>query len=137
MMTNAQYRETRLWPAGLLLLALAGCSAPGERGASIEEQLARRSLQAGAEAGAIHNSRISGWNSLDDRHLIVQTGPGSHYLVTLLARCEGLRHSETVGFSSTTNRVTRFDVLVTERPGNIVERCPIDSIRELEPLAEP
>lgn len=121
----------------VMAASLVGCTGAADPGTPIEEQLARRNLQLGGVARDIQNSRIDGWNSLDDRNLIVQAGPNTQYLVTLLTYCQGLRGSETVGFSTTGTRVTAFDTLVVRGAGDIIERCPIDSIHELEPLTQP
>lgn len=130
----------RLMAIAALVTAITGCGGvdtAGTGGESLETKLAARNLQAGEPVKEILNSRINGWNSLDDRNLIVQTGPGSQYLVSLMTRCNGLRSSENVAFTSTTGRVTSFDALLVEGPGDIVDRCPITSIRELVPTEQP
>lgn len=112
---------------------LTACAAP-EPAADIDTMLAERGLRRAEPINEIRNYRISGWNSLDDKHLIVRSGPRNDYLITLMTRCQPLDTSETIGFSTTTGDVTRFDELVVSGPGGIVEDCPITAIENLEPI---
>lgn len=115
------------------LLTLGGC-ATSHQNEPLEVRLADRNLQQGEAVERIQNYRINGWNALDEEHLIIETGPSERYLVTLMTHCAGLRSSETVGFSTTTGGVTRFDDITVSGPGGIVEECPIKSIHRLTAL---
>jgi hypothetical protein len=115
--------------AGLTAL-LVGCAGTPEA-ADIDALLAERGYTTGEEVRDIKQYRINGWQSLDDRHVIIETGPASRYLLTLMTRCDNLRTAETIGFSTTTGNLTTFDKLVVRGTSGIVRDCPITTIQEL------
>lgn len=114
------------------LFSLVAC-ASGNAKLSFEEQLAKRDYRQGEEVKEVHNYRINGWNYLDEKHVIFNAGPGRDYLLALKIRCIDLRSADTLGFTSTNTRLSRFDkVVVATETGE--RSCPIDKIYELDKI---
>ncbi|MBR9825722.1 MAG: hypothetical protein GYB36_07955 [Alphaproteobacteria bacterium] len=75
---------------------------------------------------------ISGYSVIDNEHLVINSGPRRHYLVTLRRGCWGLRSGTRIGTSFHEHeRITmpRTEFILTENG-----RCPIDMIEEVESL---
>ena len=112
---------------------LAGC-ASGPR-LSAAQQLALHEQHAGAPVDSFRiGLGLSGWNSIDDRHLVVHTRPGEAWLLVLQHDCPGLAFAQNIGLTSQIQRVqARFDrVLVRD---GIVHSCRIGQIRPLDSKA--
>jgi hypothetical protein len=118
--------------AALLLTGSALAQAEAWR-----EKLDRTGYTIGAPAQEILNYKVDGWNYLDSRHLTVTTGPSERYLITLKTRCPDLGSVETVGFSNTVDRLTRFDKVIVRGAGGIQQDCFIDTIHKLEKNRSP
>ena len=72
---------------------------------------------------------------MDERHLIIHTGPSDSYLISLTVTCRNLRTAEDIALSTTAGSVTHLDkVIVHDRPTGVTEHCPIESIHALERL---
>ncbi|MBT8062122.1 MAG: hypothetical protein HKO64_00265 [Xanthomonadales bacterium] len=82
-------------------------------------------------ANRISNFRLSGWNYVDDYHVILTAGVRDHYLVTLRSYCYNLDGAFRIGFTSTIGSLTTSDVLLVESPGGRADRCTIRSIDRL------
>lgn len=117
--------------AAVAVSAACATSAPGSR--SLEQKLADHEFRMAGEIDRIEDYRINGWNYLDDYHVIFRAGPSDHYLLTFNQRCLNLRNAETIAFSTTVGRLTRFDkVLVRDHSGLPPERCLIERMHRLE-----
>lgn len=120
-----------------LLLALASVAAAPLAATDWQQRLEKSGYRVTDETAEIQNYRLSGWNALDDRHLTINTGPGKRYLVTFRSPCRELRGSETIAFSNTVNRLTKFDKAIVRGNGGITENCFIESIHVLEKIPKP
>lgn len=82
------------------------------------------------EVNSIQNFRISGWNYLSSKGLILDGGVKRKYLVTFSHPCHDLRWTETLITTTTVNQLTRFDKIITRPPGGggISNRCLIDKL---------
>lgn len=112
-----------------LVVVMLGACANSPR--STEQILSDRGFQLGESVERIQDYRISGWNYVDERHVIFNAGPSRNYLITLKIDCRGLSSAENIGFSSTTGDVTKFDKVVVGTPIG-PRRCPIDTLTKLE-----
>ncbi|MEJ8567158.1 DUF6491 family protein [Elongatibacter sediminis] len=119
------------------VLALAACASTPPEKLTLKQKLEQRHYTVGESVERIRNYRLNGWNSIDEKHLIIHTGPSDSYLITLRNPCHNLRSAENIAISSTTGSVTRMDkVMVRDRPSGYVEHCMIDSMHELNKLPE-
>ena len=80
----------------------------------------------------IENYRIEGFNTINDRSILLNTGPQRHYLITLTGKCFGLVNAEDVGFTTTVSELTRFDSIIAYTGGIGADECPIDNIYKLD-----
>lgn len=127
------YRSTFLGfglALGLALLPMA-CASP-QGASSLQQKLAKRGYALGEQVVDLQQYQLNGWRYLDDRHLIIETGPSQHYLLTLRTSCHELSTMEDLGLSSTAGRLTRFDSVVFRRGDGFHHDCPIDTIHRLE-----
>ncbi|HUH37575.1 MAG TPA: DUF6491 family protein [Spongiibacteraceae bacterium] len=123
----------RTWRTVLvsLNLALAACVSTGEH-ASLEQRLSDRGYRQGEAVRDIQNYRLNGWNHLDSKHIIIDTGPSRRYLVSLRVPCHELSAVETIGFTNTAGQLTKFDSIRLKDSAGIRRECPIDAIYTLE-----
>ncbi len=112
-----------------VLLAVAGCS--GSEVRPIPQRLVKMGYQQQPPVEVVHNYSVEGWHGLDDRHIIIETGTTTDYLVTLAEDCTGLHAAETIGFSSTNSDLTLSnDLIIHQISANF--RCPLQSINPLK-----
>lgn len=115
----------------LLSSVLGGCASSAGR-QTLEQKLAQRGYTLGKEVRSIKSYTVNGWNYIDDRHVIVDTGPGSRHLLTLYSYCQGLSSAENLGLTSkVASDIDRFeDVILTDTAG-LHHRCAIKAVHEL------
>jgi hypothetical protein len=118
----------------LLTLASAAAAAPAIATEAWQQELEQRGYRVVGENTEILNYRFNGWIPLDNRHLIINSGPKERYLVTFRSPCRELRTNETIAFTNTVNRLTKFDKAIVQGAGNIPENCYIESIHALEKI---
>jgi len=126
----------RIWKMTLSLAALvcglSACSASPDGELSLDQQLYKKKYTLGKTVDRIENYRISGWNSMDDRHVIIHTSPTRSYLVTLSSPCRNLDTAENLAFSTTVGSLTRHDKLMVRSSAmGYTEQCFIDMLQEL------
>ena len=132
-------------PVLLATLALAGCeTTPAQQDAARQRELQRqqrvfteltdRGLARTEQVQRVPNFRISGWQELDDRNLILRAGVRDRYLVTLLTTCQGLAFATGIGLQTATNSLGASDSILVRGTLDRVERCPIKEIWALEEL---
>lgn len=114
------------------LLAMAGCAStgggPSEREAA---QLERYRSFAGAPVKDFHFWQLDRWEVLGDLELVVWTTPREAYLLQLQRPCTGLDFANTIGLTSTQQRVySRFDSVLFDN-----QRCRIGEIRKVDGAA--
>jgi hypothetical protein len=85
------------------------------------------------EVDRITTSRISGWQSIDSRSLIVEDSPSTYYLIVLRDQVRDLNFSEVISLSSTgTQTMSKFDCVSVERSSCFVTTgAPIERIYKL------
>lgn len=111
----------------LAALVLAACSSSAEL-AGIEERMAERGYLIGPADQRIPRYRISSWNSIDDRYLIVRSGVRDHYLVELFTPCLGLDTAFSIGFSTPTTSLDSYGSILVRDNSTSVERCRVENI---------
>lgn len=120
----------------LLGLLLSACASKGLAPLTLEQKLARKGLQQGESIDRINRFVISGWQYIDDRHMLISGVGHNRYLLTFALICDEAAFAGEIGFSHTIgNSLTTMDKIVikhAEPPAT----CPIRSIHKLEPLAK-
>ena len=100
--------------ACLLALFLGACSSQPPS----EEDEFNYTFVGLPEVTEIRNYRLSGWQSIDSRSLILSTSPRRSYLLILKRPLSSLTTSEGLLVSSTAGQVkARFDTVSTPRSG--------------------
>lgn len=103
----------------------------------MDQQLEKRKYTLGKTVDRIEDYRISGWNSMDDRHVIIHTSPTRSYLITLSSPCRNLLSAENLAFSTTVGSLTRHDkLLVRSSATAYTEQCYIDMLQELDKVSK-
>ena len=118
-----------------LMCGLAACSTP-DKGQTIEQQLAERKYTLGGYVDRVEDYRITGWNSVDNRHVIIHSSPTRSYLITLRMPCYNLNTAETIAFSTTVGSMTHHDkIAVRSGARGYTEQCWIDTLQELNKVS--
>jgi hypothetical protein len=129
----------------LAALALTGCqSTPEAQDAARRQEIQRqqrvfteltdRGLARTEQVRRVSNFRISGWQALDDRNLILRAGVRDRYLVTLMTTCHGLDFATSIAVDTATSSLGASDNILVRGTLQAVERCPIKEIWALEEL---
>lgn len=116
---------------GATIASLAGCATHREA-PTLQQQLAKRGYTQGETVRDIQNYRLNGWNYVDSRHLIIDTGPSDRYLVTLRVSCHELSSTQDIGFTSTAGKLTRFDSVLLRDSSGMRRDCPIEELQRLQ-----
>lgn len=102
---------------------------------NVKEELAERGLRLGEPVDRVRQISISGWNRIDNQHILLTVNVSKKYLVRLMRYCQGLSATATVQFTSVGSDVTDMDqVKVFGGPGR--DSCQIQEIRKLEKVEE-
>jgi hypothetical protein len=118
--------------AVISLSLLAGCAQTTPRGESdVEEVLVGMDMVRDRTVDSIRDYRIDGWRSVDRYHVILTTGVNEDYLLSFKTPCFGLNSAFAIGFTTTVGGVTKFDKIIVEDAGGIVETCWIEEIVQL------
>lgn len=119
-----------------LAAALSACaSAPqGPAPLNLDQALAERHYLMGPGVDRIRNYQLSGWNYVDNYHVIMRAGVRDEYLITLRSFCPDLSTATSIGFTTTVGSVTTSDALLVRGPGSILDRCHIRYINRLEKI---
>lgn len=142
---RAMRRSSSLLPALAAALLLSACASQPDhpvlsgdnRPDPVAAHLAKLGLSPSKEPSQeIWQYRVDGYDAITDRSLIIETTGHDKYLVNLSFPCQGLTTSWSIGFTTTTSKLTRFDRLVIpgeHNPGG----CPIDNLYKLEAVDQP
>lgn len=85
----------------------------------------------------IHVRNITGFNTIDDHHVLFTSGANKKHLVTTFGRCHQLQWSETIAIKSTTNwTCSNSKDTILYNDGLSPRRCPIADITRVESMAE-
>ena len=110
--------------APILLVACAS----GPTRVTSDQTLERYLSYAGEPVDRFNAIRIDSWESLDDSHIVLRTGPNDAYLLTVYATCRDLRYTHAIRVvSQSAHTVSRFDEIAVGR-----DTCPIREIRPLD-----
>ena len=118
----------RLTLAGIAVAVVLAACASGPPRVTSDQTLERYQSYAGEPVGEFTFTRIDSWESLDDSHIVLRTGPNDAYLLTVYATCRDLRFAHTIGIvSAMGHTLSRFDKVKVGR-----DTCPIREIRPLD-----
>jgi hypothetical protein len=118
----------RVTLAGIVISVLLAACTSGPQRVTSDQTLERYLSYAGEPVDRFTAIRIDSWESLDDQHLVLRTGPNDAYLLTVYATCRDLRHTHAIRVVSQSSRtVSRFDEIMVGR-----DTCPIREIRPLD-----
>jgi len=98
---------------------------------TLAEKLAKQHLVQGEVIDSINDYSLDGWNYVDDSHIVINTGPSKRYLITLMSSCHDLSSVDNIAFTTTVNRLTKFDKLMVRGISGMVQHCPITQINVL------
>ncbi len=121
--------------ASLSIVFTACQNTPADSEDKIAKALDDMNLSVEGSKAEILVYRINGWRYVDKYNVILTLGNRDNYLVGLRHPCPGLNGAFKIGFTSTGNKVTKFDdIVVSNRgPGAMDERCGIKDIVLLKP----
>ena len=127
--------------AGVLLLVVACGGAPAVVGsrsagsmvgeANLEKRLDELGYSDWKEVKRLSNFRLNGWSSVDDYHVIINSGPSRNYLVEFRSACYGLDHANSIGFKTAMSSVSKGDRIIVQDSGEWHGDCWISAIYEL------
>lgn len=118
----------------LVLLALTACVANTAPTVPLAQKLQDQGYRVGAEVKRVSNFRLNGWSEVDDRHIMMTSGVSQRYLVSLRSRCFNLAGAQTIAYTTTVGSLTVSDSILVKDFSRIAERCPIQSIFQLEAI---
>lgn len=118
----------------LLVLALSACAASTTPPVSLTQKLQEKGYRVGAEVKRVSNFRLNGWSEVDDHHVIMTSGVSDRYLLTLRTACINLTGANTIAYTTTVGSLTVSDSLLVRDQFRAPERCPIQSIHQLESI---
>lgn len=126
--------RNRTWLVIGLAALLAACATPpqGPKPLNLDQQLAERHYLMGPSVDRIRNYQLSGWNYVDNYHVIMRAGVRDQYLITLRSYCPDLSSATSIAFTTTVGSLTTADALLVRGPGSILDRCQIRYINRLE-----
>lgn len=111
----------------IVLLQLVSCASTGENRYLVYDNYIKDNNLKSVKR--VYAFQFKGWNSLDNKHLIVDSNQKKSYLLKLTAFCNDLNIANTIIFDqSMNNRLTeKFDSVIV--PGAMPRmECPIDRI---------
>jgi len=115
----------------MLASALVACAGrPPET--TLDEKLAQRGYTLGEQVRSVINFQVSGWNSVDHKHVIMNFGASRYYLLTLRTSCDGLLSATLINFSTTAGSLTDTDKLLVRNDSHHLSQCYIKTIHELK-----
>ena len=96
-----KYRSPRLLPAvaAVVLATLASSTASADP-ASTERRLAALGYTRAEPVNVLPQDVIDHWDYLDNRTVIVHSGAGGHYLVSLASECPALASASLISFNA-------------------------------------
>ncbi len=124
-----------------LVLTLTLTLATGCASTAAEREDAARAT---TDRVCVRVDQITGFEPLDNRHVVVEASVNDHYLFTVDRGCSGLSFARTIAISGTISRVCNdgFDFLAFDEPGVGSKRCriieiePVDDTRAARALIE-
>jgi hypothetical protein len=99
---------------------------------TLEARLSKLGYTQGEPLKSINDYHVDGWNYIDDKHVMIYTGVSRRALLTLLSDCLELSSVERISFSTTVNKVTKFDKIVVHGASGMRRDCQISEIHQLD-----
>jgi len=118
----------------IILLALTAACAGHPPETSLEEKLAQLGYALGQPVRSVINFQLSGWNSVDHKHVVMNFGASRYYLLSLRTSCDGLRSATLINFTTTAGSLTDRDKLLVRNESHHLSQCYISTIHELEKI---
>jgi hypothetical protein len=115
----------RLWLCALIALGAAACGAKKIK--PWPQQLAVMGYRVEPPVEGIHGYSVEGFHSLDDRHMVIETGTATDYLITLAEDCPAQHAAETIGFSSINGDLSLSDEMIIHQISSNY-KCPLEQI---------
>lgn len=85
----------------------------------------------------IYARNISGFNTIDDRHVLFTSGVNKKHLVTTFGRCHQLQWAETIAIKTTSSWTCSYsNDNIIYNDGTGPRRCPIADITRVESMDE-
>jgi len=116
----------------IVLLAITAACANRPPETSLEEKLAQLGYTLGEPVKRVINFQLSGWNSVDHKHVIMNFGASRYYLLSLRTSCDGLRSATLINFTTTAGNLTTTDKILVRNDSHHLSQCYISTIHELE-----
>lgn len=114
------------------LVTACGSSGPGTSNETqIDAVLDRLDVERANVVNSVANFRITGWQAINNRNLIVTAGLHNHYLITLAAPCFDLDFAFNIGVDTRSVALSRGDYIVPNSLHRPLERCQIAEITRL------
>lgn len=115
----------------LATVALSACASSPERLQYRQQELAIYEKHAGAEVDRIRSFRLSGWQSVSNRSLLLEARLNEWYLVDVFEPCLDLPFATTIGVKTSMNVVqAKFDSILVNG-----QQCRIERIRPIDQRA--
>jgi hypothetical protein len=126
--------KTRYFISLLLTTFIAACSSTNTTSTnSTPSELAiSKGYTLDQPIKSIKNYRLSGWNYVNSKAVIISTRGSDQYLLTLKNACHNLNHQSSIGTTATVNELyAAFDAVVVRDENNFEIKCYIDEIYKL------
>lgn len=120
----------------LALLACASQPQSADTDEKIASTLEDMQLQKTEKIERIRDYRVDSWRYIDNSNLIIKAGLRDNYLVSLRVPCINLNGAFSIGFTSTTGSLDKFEDIIVRDSFGRAERCPIADIVKLEPIPD-
>lgn len=102
---------------------------------ALDAELAERGWRAGEEVRSVNGYSVQGFQSVDDRHVILDAGITRQYLITTSSPCTDLQYHERLRVSTNVaNELTTLDTVYALDPTGR-QACPIARLQKLERIS--
>lgn len=125
---------TNIFTAVIVLSLAVACASNPSETVPLEEKLAQLGFAIGKPVRSVINFQLSGWSTVDHKHVIMNFGASRNYLLTLRTSCDGLRSATLINFSTTVGSLTDKDKVLVRNESRHLSQCYISTIHELEKI---
>ncbi|OGT33273.1 MAG: hypothetical protein A2W28_05120 [Gammaproteobacteria bacterium RBG_16_51_14] len=119
----------------LLLTGCAGTAGKMEK-PDLEQRLTDLGYSDRQPINSISEYQLDGWQYVDEQHLIINSGPGVHYLVELHDICYDMRYADNIRFNTSINRLMTGDQVIASHYPDIKQTCSIRRLYQLKKTDE-
>ncbi|VAW38530.1 hypothetical protein MNBD_GAMMA01-1546 [hydrothermal vent metagenome] len=126
----------RLLILSMILITMVACATTNNSRFKIyDDYITQNNLES---VSRVTTFKFQGWNSLDDRHLILSSNFKKSYLIVLANYCNDLQYTPNIIVDQTMNSrlSSKFDAIIV--PGQNTQKCVINRIYKItqEQLSE-